>query len=164
MGSSHYRGDKDNIDLNRNVVANRTGIGIVGDSTTLGIDCDKQIEVIWARKEISKDYEELEAAEAIKMALFRLWIRNGTTFKGRADNKEIIKRLQHKDIIHPILANLLEDYLALSSLFQLCSFSLVSSHNNSLCFKVANFAKDLVKDVMWENFFPIWVANLANNL
>ncbi|KAL3510283.1 hypothetical protein ACH5RR_029684 [Cinchona calisaya] len=98
------------------------------------------------------------------MALFKALDQKWHKIHAENDNKEIIKRHEYEDISHHILANLLQDNLALSSLFHLCSFSLVSSHNNSFYSKEANFANVLFKDVMWENFVPIWRANAAKNL
>ena len=61
------------------------------------------------------------------------------------------------------LATILEDIVELRKVFELCSFSFVHRTGNQCSYMLAQYAVKLVNDLNWENHFPVWLTDLAQN-
>ncbi|KAL3516818.1 hypothetical protein ACH5RR_023720 [Cinchona calisaya] len=122
------------IDLSRDRQGQRKGIGV---TTKDGLH---KLLMIWGLNEDTKNSSKLEAVEAVRLTMIKALQSGWTRVHIELDNKGLVDDLVQQRSNNALQAVAIEDIIALSYLFQFCSFGYKDSSSNTLSNKVSNFA------------------------
>lgn len=97
----------------------------------------------------------MEEGNTIKLALALARQRGWRRILIQAIYEKLIKKPQRKDSNDSKCATIIQNILDLKALFSSCSFHHVKINRNIVASRLAKFALELIKVVLWENSFSV---------
>ncbi|XP_027184061.1 uncharacterized protein LOC113782367 [Coffea eugenioides] len=101
--------------------------------------------------------ESLAIRSALVMAKDACW----TNIEVQTDSKGVVDQINTGNVQDSNIETVLEDIDDLRQEFDCCKFSFVPRKGNGCSHALAQFATKLVKNVEWENTFPMWLIDLV---
>ncbi|KAL3523034.1 hypothetical protein ACH5RR_015868 [Cinchona calisaya] len=117
--------------------------------------------MVWATNEEKKSSSDQVVLEAVRLTLIRALEKGWRRIQVQIGDRQWAERFNKREENHATLSVILEDIQNLQELFLCCSFSHRNKYNGDICCLEASFSNSIVKEIEWEEFFPIRVANAA---
>ena len=105
----------------------------------------------------------MEESLTIRMALQMARQAGWGKIEVLSDCKTAIDMIKSNNVQDDHIATILEDIEDLVKGFEQCKVSFVPRSANVRGHRLAYFATQLVNDIDWENNFPTWLVEAANN-
>ncbi|XP_027118501.1 uncharacterized protein [Coffea arabica] len=141
--------------INSNLI--RTRKGIIARKWTWEILRAKGV------RESKQGQALMEETLAIRMALQMARQAKWEKIEVLSDCKAAVDMIFSNNVQDDHLATVQEDIEDLMKGFEQCTVSFVSRSANVGSHRIAKFATQLVNDIDWENNFPTWLVEAANN-
>ena len=115
----------------------------------------------WAGRGERHTEAVVEEANAIRLALVKAGRMGWRKIVVQSDCKGVVEGIRTGCKKEPKVGAIVGDILRLKNQFEKCYFSFVKREGNCVCHYLAKFAMHVTSDIEWEEFFPIWLVNLA---
>ena len=122
-------------------------------------------EILRARgvRELKQGQALMEETLAIRMALQMARQAKWEKIEVLSNCKAVVDMIFSNNVQDDHLATVREDIEDLMKGFEQCTVSFVSRSANVGSHRLAKFATQLVNDIDWENNYPTWLVEAANN-
>ncbi|XP_027076016.1 uncharacterized protein [Coffea arabica] len=144
-----------NVDAALSTVKGVVGWGVVARQENGGM------LKAWAGRGERYTEAVVEEANAILIALVKAGRIGRRKVRVQSDCKGVVESIRIGCRQDPKVGAIVEDILRLKDQFENCYFSFVKREGNCVCHYLAKFAMHVTSDIEWEEFFPIWLVNLA---
>ncbi|XP_027067716.1 uncharacterized protein [Coffea arabica] len=135
----------------------RTGMGAVARNAK------GKLMKVWARAAYKTSEPQVEEAAAIRMGKQMAHEASWRAVEFQSDCKEVVDRINKENGQQSRVDVILEDIANMRCLFAKCTFSFVHRTGNCCAYSLAKFAVQLTKNVEWEEYFPMWLHESAQN-
>ncbi|KAL3503851.1 hypothetical protein ACH5RR_033692 [Cinchona calisaya] len=104
---------------------------------------------------------KMKEANTIRMALVKACEEQWKQIEVQSDYKSVVDHINRKNTNYAVIEYILKDSVDMQNGFINCKYLLIRRSGNSVGHKLAQFAINLSKEVIWVTSFPCWLEMAA---